>query len=100
MARAYICSPYRGDVTRNTAYARELTRAAALQGYAPITPHLYLTQALDDENDIERMLGLTAGIELLKVCDVVIVGARYGVSEGMWEELQVALSAKIPIKVL
>ena len=56
----YICSPYRGDTERNAKYAAALTRAAIVKGYTPITPHLYITQALDDRNLEERALGMEA----------------------------------------
>ena len=46
----YVCSPYRGDVARNVKYAKELTGRAVRRGLVPITPHLYITQALDDND--------------------------------------------------
>ena len=36
----YICSPYAGDVERNTAAARRYSRFAVDAGYIPIAPHL------------------------------------------------------------
>jgi nucleoside 2-deoxyribosyltransferase len=91
MKLAYICSPYRGDIERNIEYAKELTLLAIKQGYAPITPHLYLTQVLDDNNEEQRKAGMEIALELLKKCDVVVVGTRYGVSQGMARELDFAL---------
>ena len=79
----YICSPYRGDIERNTEYARELTRIALDCGYTPITPHLYLTQVLNE------------GTELLKHCEYIFIGSRYGLSEGMLAEIQIALEEGI-----
>lgn len=89
----YVCSPYRGDTERNIAYAKELTRKVLEYGYTPITPHLYLTQVLDDENPKERELGLMAGKELLKHCEYILVGSRYGISEGMQQEIMIASEA-------
>ena len=86
----YICSPYRGDTARNVAYAQELTRRAVLRGYAPITPHLYITQALDDEDRAERALGMEAGMHLLIQCEAVMIGGRFGISEGMGYEIGLA----------
>lgn len=91
----YICSPYRGDTERNTEYARELTRIALDCGYTPITPHLYLTQVLNEEDPQQREKGMTAGKELLKCCDHIFIGSRYGLTEGMLEEIQVALEEGI-----
>lgn len=91
MKVAYICSPYRAanatELYRNLAYARELTRQAVDAGFAPITPHLYLTQCLDDKNDEERAAGMAVGEELLTLCDVMFVGDKYGISEGMVSEI-------------
>lgn len=92
----YICSPYRGDVERNVKYARELTRSAALLGYIPITPHLYLTEALIDEIPEERKIGMELAKKILKKCSMVIVGKRYGISEGMESELRFARVMDIP----
>ena len=86
----YVCSPYRGDTERNVAYAKELTREVLEHGYTPITPHLYLTQALDDEIPKEWELGLLAGQELLKHCEYILIGWRYGISEGMQQEIVIA----------
>lgn len=84
----YICSPYRGDTERNTQYAQELTRRAVLKGYTPITPHLYITQALDDADPAERALGMEAGLHLLEPCKYIMIGGRYGLSEGMRHEIE------------
>lgn len=94
MRIAYICSPYRAQdaetLERNITYAKELTRVAILRGDCPITPHLYLTQCLDESIGEERNIGLVTGMEILRRCDMVIVGIRYGVSEGMAAEIQCA----------
>lgn len=90
----YICSPYRGDTVRNIEYAKELTRAAVAAGYAPVTTHLYLTQALDDENPEEREAGMSAGAEILHCCRYFLIGARYGISEGMKAEIRLAKEEK------
>lgn len=90
---AYICSPYRGNFIkrfRNILYARYLTKVALDLGYTPITTHLYLTQVLDDENPIERRRGLVAGKDILNACDIIIIGTRYGISEGMKTEIEAA----------
>lgn len=87
MKTAYICSPYSGDTKRNKQYARELTARAIQDGYAPITPHLYITECLDDNEPKQRELGLNAGLALLSVCDIIIVGIKYGISDGMEREI-------------
>lgn len=94
----YICSPYRGDKARNIAYARELLKRALSAGTSPICPHLYLPQILDDDKPEERAQALRVGRELLKYCDVVMVGARYGISEGMQAEIDLATNLGIEVK--
>lgn len=86
----YVCSPYRGDVARNVKYAQELTGRAVRRGLVPITPHLYITQALDDNDPAERALGMEAGLRLLEPCEYIMIGGLYGISEGMRHEIKVA----------
>lgn len=61
MRTVYICSPYRAEndieLTRNIEYAQSLTRQALNAGLAPITPHLYMTQCLDEKKEEERAAG-------------------------------------------
>ncbi len=89
----FICSPYRGNTERNTEYAKELTRLALDNGYAPITPHLYLTQVLDEDDPEQREKGMAAGTEMLKQCGYILIGSRYGLSEGMMTEIKAAYDA-------
>ena len=87
----YICSPYRGEVKRNKDYARELTRKAIDNGFVPVTVHLYLTEALDDNKPEERAKGMEAGETILDNCKFILVGGRYGISEGMASEIKRAI---------
>lgn len=87
----YICSPYRGEVKRNKDYARELTRKAIDNGFVPVTVHLYLTEALDDNKPDERAKGMEAGQTILDNCKFILVGGRYGISEGMASEIKRAI---------
>ena len=92
MKLVYICSPYRATdaetLQRNIKYAKTLTRAALLRGECPVTAHLYMTQCLDESIEGERKIGLAAGTEILRRCDLVIVGMKYGISEGMAAEIR------------
>lgn len=98
---AYICSPFKAEteteLDNHIEYAQHLTRLALEAGLAPITPHLYITQVTDENQPIERQQGLAAGAELLKKCDVVITGNKYGISEGMAAELMIARDEEILI---
>lgn len=86
----YVCSPYRGDTKRNKEYARKLTRAALDNGFIPVTVHLYLTEATDDTNPEERVQGMAAGMKILENCKYILIGDRYGISEGMKAEMTFA----------
>lgn len=101
MRTVYICSPYRAadsaQLDRNIDYAQALTKQAIEAGLAPITPHLYMTQCLNEDKPEERAEGMAAGLTLLKRCDFVIVGVKYGISEGMSAEIAAADAAGIEV---
>ena len=102
MKLVYICSPYRATdaetLQRNIEYAKTLTRAALLRGECPVTTHIYMTQCVDESIGEERKIGLAAGTEILRRCDLVIVGMKYGISEGMAAEIQCAKDRGILIE--
>ena len=84
----YICSPLRGDYSKNIGRALKYCREVALQGDIPIAPHIYFTQFLDDTIPSEREIGLKFGLELVKLCDMVYVYGKP--SEGMQAEIKLA----------
>ena len=90
----YICSPYRGatkeEVEKHIKYARKLTRTLLLHGHSAVAPHLYITNCLNDSKSEERKRGLEASLEILKKCDVVYVGQKFGISKGMSVEIKEA----------
>lgn len=86
----YICSPYRGKTRRNIEYAQTIVKSVLAREWAPICPHLYLPQVLDDSKPEERERALRVGLELLRQCDFVVVGNLYGISEGMKAEIDEA----------
>ena len=93
MIYCYVCSPYKGNLfkrIRNKMYARQLTKKAINLGFVPITPHLYITEVLNDNKREERKLGTELSLKLLELCDVIIIGGKYGISEGMAAEIEFA----------
>jgi hypothetical protein len=86
--KAYICSPYRGDVEKNVENAILLCKYALNQGYLPVCPHIYFPQFLNDNVAEERELGIGVGLNLLELCDVVFTFGN--VSDGMKSEIEVA----------
>lgn len=87
MELVFISSPYRGDIERNIVYAKELLVDAITAGYVPIAPHLLYPQVLDDNVPEERKAAIELCHELLKKCDAILIGKRYGLSSGMKQEI-------------
>ena len=94
---AYICSPYRGDVEANTQKARQYCRDAYDAGYTPWAPHLYFPQFLSDADPQERAEGIAMALELLLLCDVLIVCGDE-TTEGMAQEI--ALAKELGIRII
>ena len=98
MKKVYICSPCRGDYENNIQRAKEYSRAAAMQGCIPITPHIYLTQFMDDTVPAERELALSFGRELVLQCDELWAFGIDNPTDGMAAELAVANDAGIIVR--
>ncbi len=98
MKTVYICSAYRGDIENNIKKAQEYCRVACSFGLAPIVPHLYLPQVLDDTNKEQRRMALKICCELVKKCDEVWACGK--VTEGMQFEIDTAKKYNIPIKYI
>ena len=93
----FICSPYAGDIDINTQRARRYGRFAILKNAIPFIPHLLYPQLLDDNDEGERALGISMGIEVLSVCDEVwVFGDR--ISKGMEAEIRAAKRLGIPVR--
>lgn len=97
MKKVYICSPCRGDYENNIQRAKEYSRAAAMQGCIPVTPHIYLAQFMDDNAPGERELALRMGRELVLLCAELWAFGLDHPSAGMAAEIEVAKQAGIPV---
>jgi len=93
----YICSPFAGDVERNTENARRFCRFAVKQGMIPLAPHLHYPQFMDDTDPAQRRDGLWFALILLSKTDEIWVFGEF-VSEGMKREIEKARVKGIPIK--
>ena len=74
----YICSPLRADTAEemrlNILKAREQMEVVSeIYNCRAIAPHAILPDYLDDNNPEERALGLKFGLDLLKLCKLVVV---------------------------
>lgn len=93
----YICSPYSGDIERNTEKAREYSRYAVEQGVTPLTPHLMLPQFISE--DEERELAIALDLVFLGRCDELwVFGGR--ISPGMKTEIKEAEKSGITIRYI
>ncbi len=65
-------------------------KGAIDNGFVPVTVHLYLTEITDDQNPEERNQGMAAGMKILENCKYILIGDKYGVSDGMKAEMTLA----------
>ena len=86
MKKIFICSPLRGNIEENIERAKGYSREVVLAGHIPITPHIYFTQFLNDDDPKEREIGMKMGRKLLETCDEMWI---YGEpTEGMLLEIK------------
>ena len=85
----YICSPFAGDMERNTQRARRYSRFAVRNGAIPFAPHLLFPQFLDDGKPAERAIGRFRGMVLLGKCEQLWVFGKT-ISTGMAAEIEKA----------
>ena len=84
----YVCSPYAGDVERNTANTRRYCRFAVDSGCIPIAPHLLFPQFMREDD--ERDLALFMDIVLLSKCAEIWVFGD-AITRGMGIEIARAM---------
>ena len=93
----YICSPYSGDTAWNVANAQKYSRFAVDCHCVPITPHIYFTQFMNDDDPEERRLALFMNIILMTMCtELWVFGSE--ITEGMRAELRQAKRKNMRIR--
>ena len=93
----YICSPYSGDIERNTENARRYSRFAVDQHCLPITPHIYFTQFMNDTIPDEREAALFMNLVLTSKCAELWVFGDV-ISKGMKAEIDRAKRKHMKIR--
>jgi hypothetical protein len=97
----YVCSPWRAadEVTRrhNRDRALRICRDLAMAGDVPVASHLLYPQFLNDDDHVERGVGLRCALALLARCDEVRVFGTV-VSEGMAREIAAANALRLPVR--
>lgn len=97
MKLIYVASPYRGDIEKNVAFAKEACKFVLNEGNNFYCPHLFLTDILDDDILEERQMGIELGKNMMLKCDALwVFGDR--ISEGMFGEIEFAKANDIPIQ--
>lgn len=91
-------SPYAGNVEQNVAYARACMLDCLRRGESPMVSHLLYTQVLDDKLAPDRLLGIAAGLEWVRVAEATVVYEDMGISNGMTGGIFVARSLRIPVE--
>ncbi len=97
MKLVYIASPYRGDVIRNTDYAKDCCEYALGEGVNVYCPHLFLPNFLSEDVADQRELALMLGKDMLRKCDELWVFGDT-ITEGMFTEIQFAKEHGIEVK--
>ena len=95
----YIASPYAGDVEKNIEFARAACRYCIEMGNTPLAVHLLYPLLLDDNDPVQREVGLSLGRHVLNHCDEVWMCGD-DVSPGMRSELETARELSIPVHVI
>jgi hypothetical protein len=100
MKLVIIESPYKGNIERNTKYARGCVRDSILRGEAPIASHLLYTQPgiLRDDIPKERRIGIDAGLAWSRVADKAVFYTDLGWSGGMIAAHHVYQVNKVPFE--
>lgn len=99
MKKIFICSPYSGDIEKNTAFAQQQAQLAIAEGHAPYAPHLFFPQFLDENDPKHRRIGIAAGVAFLLMCDEVWCFPTQDdiLTAGMTLEIEIATKNSIPI---
>lgn len=94
----YIAGPFRGptplDVRRNVEAARDLGFEVAGLGGFPVIPH---TMTADFDKQLTDEFWLRGTLDLLKVCEAIVLAPTWRTSRGATEEYRLALELQLPI---
>lgn len=96
----YVCSPYSGDIEKNTERAKEYSKFVLENDMVPLTPHLMYPQFISEDKDREMVLSLD--IALLERCDQIWVFKKEGedLTEGMKLEMAMARLNNIYVRMV
>jgi ParB family chromosome partitioning protein len=84
----YVCSPYGGDF-ENFKKAVEYCKYVAAQGHIPYASHVMLHGIFQDDVYEQRLKGLQAGFEMIRIIDEIWVFGEE-ITNGMKQEIDLA----------
>lgn len=93
----FVASPWSGGPKGYRQYLKKAVLDSLDRGEVPIASHGFYPNYLDDTTPLERKIGLTCGLELLRRSDELAVYADHGMTPGMEVEVQLAVRHRIPI---
>jgi len=99
----FVCSPYKGDIDANVAFAKIACRFVLEQNYIPVCPHLFYTRFLQDNVEYERDLGMSIARKEMERCKELWVFRMPSkeISDGMHQEMAFAKATlKIPVRTV
>ncbi len=98
MKRVVIESPYAGDEEANKVYRQVVICHSIKQWEAPFASHQMYTDALNDDDLYQRLIGCGAGYTWMKIADLVAFYMDRGFSSGMKSALYKAVDYSLPIQ--
>ena len=93
----FICSPFAGNIERNTRRARDFCRFAVSENCIPIAPHLLFPQFMEESDPKQRRLGIFFGLVLQSKCKEVW-GFGGNITKGMAVEIEKAHERGLPVR--
>lgn len=92
--KAYICSPLSATTAEGISHNMEmakfyLLRMKQIYHCRTFASHAHLPLMLDDTIPEERAAALRIGMEMMKLCDVLLICGRF-ISTGMKDEIRAA----------
>ena len=102
MRKVIVESPFRATLERTTEqhrlYLAHALRDCVMKGESPYASHGLLIDVLDDDDPVERALGIKCGWAWAEKADAVVVYSDLGVSPGMRESIDRYQKMGLPIE--
>ena len=86
----YVCSPYRGDTKRNKGLCTQADKGSYKQWLCPGHGAFILDGSYRRPEPGREKPGHGSGMKILENCKYILIGDKYGVSDGMKAEMTLA----------